>query len=168
MSETCNCALHGEHGGVAESMDEMEFARSIHGASARGDLPRVLRLLAADPALATQYDAYGYLALHYAARLNRRDIASALLDAAAATAKSSTASCLVTAPTATPAKTTALHRAVMARSPEMLAMLLSRANDGGVVDGVRDGDGKSVRECIDAVQSAADRDALRHVLHPKK
>ncbi|KAG0028678.1 hypothetical protein BGZ82_008306 [Podila clonocystis] len=88
------CAEHGKEGhfcnhgpsSFAESLDEVEFNRSIHAACISNNLERVRTILAKhsrgeSPACAL--DSAGYTALHYSSRAGNRDICVLLLNAGA-------------------------------------------------------------------------------------
>jgi len=56
------CCRHGPPGPMEQSLDELDFERSICGAASRGDLEKVRHMLEADDA-ATHRDGFGYTAL---------------------------------------------------------------------------------------------------------
>ncbi|KAF8563490.1 hypothetical protein P879_08417 [Paragonimus westermani] len=66
-----------------QTMDEMDFERSIWYAASSGNEARVDRLLERSPETVNDADKYGYTALHYAARNNRLAICRKLLAAGA-------------------------------------------------------------------------------------
>ncbi|KAI9235148.1 MAG: ankyrin repeat-containing domain protein [Podila humilis] len=88
------CIEHGKEGHVcnhgpssfAESLDEVEFSRSIHAACISNNLERVRTILAKQnrgesPACAL--DSAGYTALHYSSRAGNKEICTLLLNAGA-------------------------------------------------------------------------------------
>ncbi|KAG0078158.1 Ankyrin repeat domain-containing protein 39 [Podila epicladia] len=88
------CTEHGKEGHVcshgpssfAESLDEVEFNRSIHAACISNNLERVRTILAKhsrgeSPACAL--DSAGYTALHYSSRAGNKEICTWLLNAGA-------------------------------------------------------------------------------------
>ncbi|KAF6769794.1 hypothetical protein AHF37_11944 [Paragonimus kellicotti] len=68
---------------VHQTMDEMDFERSIWYAASSGNDAQVDRLLERSPGTVNNADKYGYTALHYAARNNRLAICRKLLAAGA-------------------------------------------------------------------------------------
>ncbi|KAL7752188.1 hypothetical protein RI367_002233 [Sorochytrium milnesiophthora] len=68
---------------MRQTLDELEFDRSIHKACVDGNLGRVQALLAKDTMLASQIDGSGYTPLLYAARQGNVEIISLLLEAGA-------------------------------------------------------------------------------------
>ncbi|KAI1319550.1 Ankyrin repeat domain-containing protein 39 [Mortierella claussenii] len=73
---------------VSESLDEMEFSRSIHAACINNNLTRVQTILAKGStglasSPATSQDSAGYTALHYASRSGNKEICTLLLNAGA-------------------------------------------------------------------------------------
>ncbi|KAI9164213.1 hypothetical protein H9P43_008030 [Blastocladiella emersonii ATCC 22665] len=111
----CSCTLGGAAQATGESLDEVEFARSLHGACAAGDADRVAKALLRDLLAVHRADAYGNQPLHYAARQGHVGIVRTLLDAGAD----------VNAVTAGGSRTTPLHRAVLARSAPTVRVLLA-------------------------------------------
>ncbi|XP_018655494.1 putative hspc200 [Schistosoma mansoni] len=65
-----------------QDLSEMDFERGILGASTRGDIDRVRKLLNKHINVNIP-DSYGYTALHYAARNNHEDVCKVLLEAGA-------------------------------------------------------------------------------------
>lgn len=63
----CKCCVGGVHNGVTESMEEMDFQRSLAGAAQLGDVGRMRSLIARGAAVDGDADS-GYTPLHYAAR----------------------------------------------------------------------------------------------------
>jgi len=78
----CECCMAPQP--MQQSLDEMEFERSLCGAAARGDVARAVLLLQSRQADPNVADAYGYFPLHYAARQGHADLCSNLLAANAA------------------------------------------------------------------------------------
>ncbi|CAH8595333.1 unnamed protein product [Schistosoma turkestanicum] len=78
-----SCTSHTVfHQSTYQDLSEMDFERGIWGASTRGDIDRVRKLL--DKRIDVNIpDNYGYTALHYAARNNHEDICKVLLKAGA-------------------------------------------------------------------------------------
>eukprot|EP01128_Nolandella_sp_AFSM9_P008673 TRINITY_DN5363_c0_g1_i1.p1 TRINITY_DN5363_c0_g1~~TRINITY_DN5363_c0_g1_i1.p1 ORF type:complete len:195 (-),score=35.81 TRINITY_DN5363_c0_g1_i1:136-648(-) len=64
-------------------MDEMNFHRGLWGTAMDNNLPKLRSLLAKDSVNPSAPDAYGFTALHYAARAGFIDIGRALLEAGA-------------------------------------------------------------------------------------
>lgn len=63
----CQCCVGGAHKGVAESLDEMDFQRSLAGAAQAGDVGRMRGLIARGAKVDGDGES-GYAPLHYAAR----------------------------------------------------------------------------------------------------
>ena len=63
----CKCCVGGVHNGVTESMEEMDFQRSLAGAAQLGDVGRMRSLIARGAAVDGDADS-AYTPLHYAAR----------------------------------------------------------------------------------------------------
>ncbi len=127
---SCGCGSHvagpasGASGTSAwQTLDEVEWGRSVHGLAAAGSSAGVARLLARSPALAGARDAHGYAPLHYAARAGHVEVCSALLRAGACPH-------LATAG----AQTTALHRACMGLHVGVVQLLLQHGADVRALD----------------------------------
>ncbi|CAO3571387.1 unnamed protein product [Mortierella alpina] len=96
MSQTGECTDHHQPGhvcnhapsSVSESLDEIEFSRSIHAACIANNVKRVRSILSkgttrggVSPSSAV--DSAGYTALHYASRAGNKEICTLLLNAGA-------------------------------------------------------------------------------------
>ena len=79
----CNCLLNPSGAATlyAESLDEMDFARSLHGAAYSGDVVRVARYLEKHTPSAgiDVLDRQGYTALHLAARQGKLQVCELLI-----------------------------------------------------------------------------------------
>lgn len=73
----CDCCCTNAYG-VAESMEEMDFNRSLWGACVIGDLERIERLISKGVDVNAE-DSSGYAPLHYAARNGHSQACSVLL-----------------------------------------------------------------------------------------
>eukprot|EP01018_Ginkgo_biloba_P007872 Gb_40756 [translate_table: standard] len=76
-SKECNCCSKNVYG-VAESLEEMDFHRSLGGACMAGDLKRIERLISKGVDVNGE-DSSGYAPLHYAARNGHIQACSLLL-----------------------------------------------------------------------------------------
>ncbi|KAF9113834.1 hypothetical protein BGX27_000738 [Mortierella sp. AM989] len=96
MTMSNDCADHGQLGhicnhepnSVSESLDEIEFSRSIHAACIANNLARVKIILSKGTSSrgispANALDSAGYSALHYASRAGNKEICTLLLNAGA-------------------------------------------------------------------------------------
>eukprot|EP00730_Choanoeca_flexa_P008470 TRINITY_DN12492_c0_g1_i1.p1 TRINITY_DN12492_c0_g1~~TRINITY_DN12492_c0_g1_i1.p1 ORF type:complete len:176 (+),score=20.98 TRINITY_DN12492_c0_g1_i1:65-592(+) len=144
-SAHCNC--HKATVGV-ESLDEVKFARSIVGAAANSDWPKVKSMLASGISATTQ-DRDGYTALHYVARYNQPELCKALISSG----------CDVNATTRL-GKATPLHRAAITGQTDVIRVLLRR----GANPMLQDDDGQTAahkaamgkhRDCLQLLLSAA-------------
>jgi ankyrin repeat protein len=109
--EECTCCERPS--ALAQSLDELDFARSAGAAASAGDVDRLASLLRANPARALAPGPGGYTPLHYASRGGHAAAVRLLLASGAA----------VDART-TEGGATALHRAATAGSAEVVALLL--------------------------------------------
>ncbi|KAF9159187.1 Ankyrin repeat domain-containing protein 39 [Actinomortierella ambigua] len=82
-----SCAhAHGPSSTVAETLDEMDFGRSIHAACLANNTARVKAILdkhTRGPSPANALDSAGYTPLHYASRAGNNDICTLLINAGA-------------------------------------------------------------------------------------
>ncbi|KAK3828692.1 MAG: ankyrin repeat-containing domain protein [Benniella sp.] len=96
MTPSTGCVDHDQPGhvcnhtpsSVSESLDELDFARSIHAACINNNIARVQAILSKDSSRrgvspATSLDSAGYTALHYASRAGNKEICTLLLNAGA-------------------------------------------------------------------------------------
>ncbi|KAF9574415.1 Elongator subunit elp6 [Mortierella alpina] len=96
MSEKNDCADHNQPGhvcnhapsSVSESLDEIEFSRSIHAACIANNVERVRTILSKGSSRggvspSSVLDSAGYTALHYASRAGNKEICTLLLNAGA-------------------------------------------------------------------------------------
>ncbi|KAF9978117.1 hypothetical protein BGZ73_003689 [Actinomortierella ambigua] len=77
---------HGPSSAVAETLEEMDFSRSIHAACLANNNARVKAILdkhTRGPSLANSLDSAGYTPLHYASRAGNNDICTLLINAGA-------------------------------------------------------------------------------------
>ncbi|ORZ38271.1 hypothetical protein BCR44DRAFT_116489 [Catenaria anguillulae PL171] len=134
---SCPCTLHPSHPSLSQSLDELDFERSIHGAAASGDLNRTQRLLASSPThLIHTRDTSGLLPIHYAARNGHAHLISLLADEFTLTERPTSGSGLP-----------ALHRAVLSGSVATVKAVLDACLTGElrsrVVKELVDGEGRS-------------------------
>ncbi|KXS09913.1 ankyrin [Gonapodya prolifera JEL478] len=130
-STSCTCA--STRTPFTQSLDELEFDRSIHAAADSGDVKPVRRLLEREHVMAR--GSAGYTALHYAARTGNVEICRMLL------ASGADVNATTTELTVTP-----LHRAATKGHLAIVQLLLASGADASLVDA----DGK------DALQRARD------------
>ncbi|KAI8804030.1 ankyrin repeat-containing domain protein [Cladochytrium replicatum] len=108
-----------------QSLDEMDFERSVHGVAQAGNLEKLKKF----PFLKLDGpDKYGLTPLHYASRAGHLNVCEYLLLSGVNVNTKTTES-----------KTTALHRAVMSRYARLVALLLRYKADVFA----QDGDGRS-------------------------
>ncbi|GLJ12763.1 hypothetical protein SUGI_0197280 [Cryptomeria japonica] len=112
----CDCCCKNAYG-VAESMEEMDFNRSLWGACVIGDLERIERLISKGVDVNAE-DSYGYSPLHYAARNGHSQACSVLLKNGAFVNKKLRSG-----------QATSLHRAAYAGHEEVVKVLLAAAAD---------------------------------------
>jgi ankyrin repeat protein len=131
----CRCV--GQHECLTQSLDELEFERSVFGLASSGNALRLEALLGKEPALAQRQDRFGYTALvcashlcsilsfhkHYAARQNHVQCAQALL-AAGANVNATTSG----------DQATALMRAAFAGHLDTVKLLLRHGANTGLQD----------------------------------
>jgi len=103
---------------VCQSLDEMDFERGIWQAALDDDEKRIEHLINSQHIHPDLTDAYGYTALHYAARNGNMRAAKCLVKFGAVL------NCQTRNNGATP-----LHRAVIGKKPEMVEYLLSCGTD---------------------------------------
>ncbi|KNE64440.1 hypothetical protein AMAG_09462 [Allomyces macrogynus ATCC 38327] len=133
----CGCASHAPTvPSVYETLDELEWARSLHGASASGDFARVkAKLSSSAHTNINALDEHGYSPLHYASRQGHVEIVRALCAAGAN-------------PNIGPRGGTQLpplHRAVLAGSAATARVL----REFGACVAVVDGEGRTARDVFD-------------------
>ncbi|XP_062854713.1 ankyrin repeat domain-containing protein 39 [Trichomycterus rosablanca] len=117
----CSCSAQHSTPSVHQTLDEMDFERSIWSAALDGDLQRVWSLLrkGTDP---NQKDQAGYTALHFASRAGHQAVCELLLDQGACTNFQ------------TNGGTTALHRAAYCGHIGIIKLLLKHEGDPSLTD----------------------------------
>lgn len=108
----CQCCVGGAHKGVAESLDEMDFQRSLAGAAQAGDVGRMRGLIARGAKVDGDGES-GYAPLHYAARHGHVQACLLLLQSGAQVDRRTRAG-----------QATSLHRAAYAGHTEVVKALL--------------------------------------------
>ncbi|KAJ1481067.1 ankyrin repeat-containing domain protein [Baffinella frigidus] len=141
------CACCAKPQPMQQSLDEMDFERSLCGAAARGDIDRVTHLLQSRSADPNQADAYGSFPLHYAARQGHAALCSALLSAGAAVD-----AC------AGEARSSPLHRAVLSGCRATVKVLL----DAGADPLQADAEGI---DCVGKAEESSAAGEMRDILH---
>ncbi|KAH9320528.1 hypothetical protein KI387_015167 [Taxus chinensis] len=112
----CNCCCKNAYG-VAESMEEMDFNRSLWGACVRGDLEQIGRLISKGVDVNAE-DSSGYTPLHYAARNGHVQACLILLKNGALANKKTRSG-----------QATSLHRAAYAGHEEVVKVLIDAGAD---------------------------------------
>lgn len=144
MAEKCNhnkgeeeCCDHVRPSGCEQTLDEIEFEKSIFGCAVVGDLTRLQLLVAKrHPTCLNDQDRSGFTCLHYAARNSHVDICKYLLAQAVVDVNLKTNSC----------QSTPLHRAAYVGSSRIVEMLLER----GARVCEQDCDGKTaLHKCVE-------------------
>ncbi|KAJ3325068.1 hypothetical protein HDU76_013251 [Blyttiomyces sp. JEL0837] len=74
---TCGCSKTSTP--YTESLDEMDFARSLHGVAYSGDIQKVAKYLSKSNINVNELDNAGYTPLHYAARQGKLEICKLLI-----------------------------------------------------------------------------------------
>jgi ankyrin repeat protein len=124
---TCDCCSAAPtNPSVTQSLDEMEFERSIWQAAIDNDVTKILKFAKSanfDPNVA---DNYGYTALHYAARNGCLDAAKTLIRLGA-NCNAQTGNL----------RATPLHRAISAKKTELVQYLI----EAGACTYMKDADG---------------------------
>ena len=120
--EGCGCGQRSVP--LAQSIEEVQFERSIQSAAAIGNVTRVKEICERSPGHAVSQDTYGYTALHYAAKTGDVVMCQFLLSIKGYPLNAVTRS----------SGTTALHRAAMAGHDGVVSMLLGCGADANVVD----------------------------------
>ncbi|XP_024377482.1 uncharacterized protein [Physcomitrium patens] len=123
----CKCCVGGAHKGVAESLEEMDFQRSLAGAAQVGDVRRMRELLARGAEVDGGGES-GYAPLHYAARNGHVQACLLLLQNGAQVDRRTRSG-----------KATSLHRAAFAGHIEVVKVLLQH---GASVE-AQDSDGQT-------------------------
>ncbi|KAI9292001.1 ankyrin [Neoconidiobolus thromboides FSU 785] len=133
-NKQCNCNTSSLS--FQQSLDELEFDRSIHGACVFGDEKKINKMIQSSKnvvGLVNSVDSYGYAPLHYAAKHNHLSITKILLvNGANINAKTKGL------------KTTVLHRAILDKNKEMINFLLDNGADLDIVDDL----GRTPRELL--------------------
>ncbi|KAJ3384824.1 hypothetical protein HDU84_002618 [Entophlyctis sp. JEL0112] len=135
-SSGCECSAGTVYPSTAQTLDELDFSRSLHGASSAGNIERVRRLLAGGSVSVNAFDSAGYTPLHYAARLGHLDVVRMLVEHGAD----------LNVPTRG-LRATALMRAVMGGHAHVARFLA----DSGADQGLRDIDGRDVAALVEAL-----------------
>jgi hypothetical protein len=130
---TCPCSAHPTPSPCTQTLEELDWSRTLHGACSAGRVERIRALVARHPAAVHAPDAHGYLPLHYAARRSGPGglEACACLLAAGAHVDAATRG----------NGTTALHRAGMGGAVDIVRLLLRH----GASLELRDGRGQDAR-----------------------
>lgn len=113
-SKNCVSSCNISQFGCEQTLEEIDFERSIYYACVNGDLGRVKKFIDQDRKWVNHLDKHGYSALHYAARNNFIDICKYLLENGA-DVHAKTKSC----------QSTALHRACLIGNFEIVKLLLN-------------------------------------------
>jgi len=113
----CKCCVGGVHNGVTESMEEMDFQRSLAGAAQLGDVGRMRSLIARGAAVDGDADS-GYTPLHYAARHGHVQACLLLVQNGAQVGRRTRAG-----------QATSLHRAAYAGHTDVVKVLLQHGAD---------------------------------------
>lgn len=145
MAEKCNhnkeeeCCHHVTQIGCEQTLDEIEFEKSIFGCAVVGDLTRLKQLVSKrQPTCLNDQDRSGFTCLHYAARNSHVDICKYLLAQAGVDVNLKTNSC----------QSTPLHRAAYVGSSRIVEMLLER----GARACEQDCDGKTaLHKCVERI-----------------
>eukprot|EP00049_Salpingoeca_infusionum_P010495 m.180801 g.180801 ORF g.180801 m.180801 type:complete len:186 (+) comp14656_c0_seq3:77-634(+) len=145
----CKCCQKGN--AFQQSLDELDFDRSLPGAASRGDIPKVRQLLSSGRCV-NEASSSGYTALHYAARSNNVEMCQLLLahgasvDAttngqatplmrAALSGATATLTLLLKSGASITCQdadgNTALHKAALQKQPETAAVLLDHIKTCG-------------------------------------
>lgn len=150
MAEKCNhnkeeeedkspCCHHVT--GCEQTLDEIEFEKSIFGCAVVGDLTRLKQIVAkrdGNTRCLNDQDRSGFTCLHYAARNSHVDICKYLLAQAHVNVNLKTNSC----------QSTPLHRAAYVGSSRIVEMLLER----GARACEQDCDGKTaLHKCVERI-----------------
>ncbi|KAG0556690.1 hypothetical protein M758_11G070200 [Ceratodon purpureus] len=112
LSGECKCCVGGGHKGVTESLDEMDFQKSLAGAAQVGDVGRMRGLITRGAKVDGDGES-GYSPLHYAARHGHAQACLLLLQSGAQVDRRTRAG-----------KATSLHRAAYAGHIEAVKVLL--------------------------------------------
>ena len=135
--DTAACRCVGQHECLTQSLDELDFERSIFGLASSGNTSRLEALLGKEPAHAQRQDRFGYTALvcasiycstlsfhqHYAARQNHVQCVQALLLAGADVNATTSGN-----------QATALMRAAFAGHLDTIKLLLRHGANTGLQD----------------------------------
>jgi len=147
--DSCHCHLSASntHSSVFETLDELEFRRSLCSAAQQNDIEEFRRRLDALPPSKSinQCDTSGYTALHYAVRFQPATICRLLLERGANPNSQTRASL-----------STPLHRAVLFRNTEAIELLLKYHADVHL----KDLDGKSAED--KAIENQIDFELIFH------
>ena len=111
-SEGCGCGQRPVP--LSQSIEEIQFERSVQNAAAMGNVARVKEICDRSPEHAVSQDSYGYTALHYAAKTGDVRMCQCLLSIKGYPLHAVTRS----------GRATALHRAAMGGHTEVVIMLL--------------------------------------------
>lgn len=138
QSESC-CSEHHLHSGYGceQTLDELEFEKSIFGCAVYGDLDRLKQIVSKKgTACLNEKDRNGYTCLHYAVRHSRIEMCRYLVVLNRVDVNAKTKSCL----------STPLHRACYVALPELVELLLTH----GARPLERDCDGKTpLHKCVE-------------------
>jgi ankyrin repeat protein len=123
-SRSSDCGTHASSSVYHQTLEELEFERSIYNACVYGDLGRVKSLVEKQGArIVNEQDKSGYSALHYAARNNHLNICQYLISNGAQL-NLKTHSC----------QSTPLHRAAYMGHSSIVKYLLEMGADPFIVD----------------------------------
>jgi ankyrin repeat protein len=135
-SSTCQCSVNTHHSSLAQSLTELDFARSLHQAVVNHNHEKVKAMILKNPDAVHQLDQSGYTPLLYACgKRGNLEIAKVLVQAGAcvnAVTREGKVSCLM--------------RACMADNPAIAEFLIE---NGAVGRCLEDSDGRSAIDFIE-------------------
>ncbi|KAJ3075164.1 Ankyrin repeat domain-containing protein 39 [Podochytrium sp. JEL0797] len=141
----CPCADHAPtNPSVTQTLEEMDFERSLHASALSGNLVKLTKQLQTCTNV-NAFDASGYTALHYAARNGRVSCVKALVEAGVDIDLQTKG-----------LGTTAVMRAVLGGHAEVVQFLMERGADLGI----RDAQGREVCGMVKAGD-----ESMQRILH---